>query len=272
MACHDSLVTSSPSGELRRPLFVIATVLSAVVVMVELGLGALIGGGTAGVLPPDVAQASGVPPGSVTSAAVATQPAGAGIAHLALVDGLVLFTMLLIGSSLVVSQRLYGRYQGFVTFVVGVLWIVGALALAAVALSTLLLMIGLFVAIPFGTIVYLIVWGFFPVTSSAVVLALLLFLKLLFMAALIAAQPGFLKVKGLVILVSLSMVLQLALGFIQQFLPSVVVSIGDQCWALVTTVVALVWAVVMTIGAVPGMVNAVRASRPKAPLPPDVAA
>ena len=95
-------------------------------------------------------------------------------------------------------------------------------------------------------------------------------LKLLFVGALIAAQPGFLKVRGLVILVSLSLVLQLVLGFIQQFLPSVVVSIGDQFWALVTTMVALVWALVMTIGAIPGMVNAVRASRPNARTPHDV--
>ena len=141
------------------------------------------------------------------------------------------------------------------------LWISGSLVLAGVALATLLLMIGLFVAIPFGTIAYLVVWGFFPVRDTAVVLALLLSLKLLFIGALVAAQPGFLKVKGLVLLVMLSLVLQLGLGLVQQLLPGVVVSIGDEFWALITTVFAVVWAIVMAVGTIPAMVNAVQAAR-----------
>jgi len=255
-------VAPTAAGEIRRPFFFVAAALIAAVVLVEVGQGALIGGGSGGSLSPVDAQASGVPPGLVTPGSISTKlPSGAGIGHLALVDGLLLFTVLLIGSSLLVSQRTYGRLQGLVTFVVTLLWIVGSLVLAGLALATLLLMIGLFVAIPFGTIAYLVLWGFFPVRDAAVVLALLLFLKLLFVGALVAAQPGFLKVKGLVVLVLLSLGLQLGLGLVQQLLPAVVVSIGDQFWALITTVVAVIWAIVMMVGAIPAMINAVQAAR-----------
>ena len=47
---------------------------------------------------------------------------------------------------------------------------------------------------------------------------------------------------------------------LQATLPRVVVSIGDELWALVTAVVAVVWAVVMLVMAIPAIVNAVRVS------------
>ncbi|BAS15735.1 conserved hypothetical protein [Arthrobacter sp. Hiyo8] len=37
-------------------------------------------------------------------------------------------------------------------------------------------------------------------------------------------------------------------------------SIGDQFWALITVVVALVWALVMLIGSIPAIINALRVS------------
>ena len=132
--------------------------------------------------------------------------------------------------------------------------------LALAALAKLLLMVGLFVAAPFGTIAYLIVWGSFPVGESAVVLALLLLLKLVFVGFLVSSQPRFLRVKGLMALLVTSVLLQLVLGLIHGFLPLVVVSIGDELWALVTAVVAAVWAVIMLVTAIPAIVNAVRVS------------
>ncbi|MEE3703910.1 hypothetical protein V2H43_10895, partial [Pasteurella multocida] len=98
------------------------------------------------------------------------------------------------------------------------------------------------------------------VGAAAAVLGLLLLAKIAFGVLLVLAQPRFLRVKGLVILVLLSVVLQLVLGFIHGFLPGPVVAIGDQFWAIVTSVVALVWALVMLIGSIPAIVNAVRVS------------
>jgi hypothetical protein len=248
------------SGELRRPLFVAAVVVAVLVVAVELGFTPLLSHGTDVLTPAEAAQAN-VPSGWIPTGGVqADTPPGMGIAYLGLVDGLLLFVVLLLGSSLLVSQRTYGRVQGIVTLVVALVWVVLSALLALLALSLLLLMVGLFVAVPFGTLAYLAIWGFFPVAGAAAVLGLLLLLKGVLFGLLLGAQPRFLRVKGLMSLLAVSVVLQLVLGLVHGFLPGPVVSIGDEVWALVTAVVALVWAVVMLIGAIPAIVNAIRVS------------
>lgn len=253
----------APGGDLRRPLFVVAVALAAVVVLVELGMSGLVGGDPAGPVPAAVAGELGVDEATVEAnrALGATTAPGSGIAYLALFDGLLVFTLALLGSSLVLSHRAYGRVQGVVTLVVTLLWVLGGLLLAVLAFVQLLLMVGLFVSVPFGTLAYLAVWGFFPVGEAALVLGLLLLLKLVMAGFLVAAQPRFLKVKGLVAMILVSLLLQLVLGFVHGFLPGPVVAIGDQLWAVVTAVVAIVWALVMLVVSIPAIVNAVRVSR-----------
>ncbi len=247
--------------ELRRPLFVAAVVIAAVVVLAELGMAGLVGGNPVAAIPPDVAADLGVDAELAANPGLgARTPPGSGIAYLALVDGLLLFTLALLGASLVLSHRTYGRVQGVVTLVVTLLWVLGGIVLAILALVQLLVMVGLFVAAPFGTLAYLAIWGFFPVGDAALVLGLLLLLKLVMTGLLVAAQPRFLQVKGLVALLAVSFLLQLVLGLIHGFLPRPVVAIGDQLWAIVTAVVAIVWALVMLIVSIPAIVNAVRVS------------
>ena len=254
-------MSPTPGEGLRRPVFVAAIVVAAVVVLVELGMSGLVGGNPVGVVPVDVAVGLGVEQETAEEASLgASAPPGSGIAYLALVDGLLLFTLAMLGTSLLVSHRAYGRVQGVVTLVVSLLWVVAGILTAVLAMAQLLLMIGLFVAAPFGTLAYLAIWGSFPVGDAAVVLGLLLALKVALVVLLLAAQQRFLLVKGLVALIMASVLLQLVLGLIHGFLPRPVVAIGDQLWALVTAVVAAVWALAMLVGAIPAVVNAVRVS------------
>ncbi|KGJ72638.1 integral membrane protein [Cryobacterium roopkundense] len=246
---------------LRKPFFIAAIIVAALVVFAELGLSFFVI--NAAVIPPDAgaAQDLGVPAGvEAVNAANGSDPPGSGIAFLALIDGLVLFTVGMLGLSLVMPLRLYGRVQGIVTLVVSFLWVIMCFLLLIVGLIQLFLMIGLLVAVPFGTVVYLAIWGSFPEGAAAAVLGAILFLKIAFGVLLIVAQPRFLRVTGLVVLVLLSVVLQLVLGFIHGFLPGIVVAIGDQFWALVTGVVALVWALIMLIVSIPAIVKAIKAS------------
>lgn len=250
---------SGAAGDLRKPLFTTAVVMVALIVLTELGLSFAVGGGA---VTTDLTDTSlGVPADLVAAGPAADTPSGSGIRYLALLGGLLLFTVLLLGSSVVVSQRAYARVQGLASLVVALAWILMSVLLALAALARLMLMIGLFVSPPFGTLAYLLGWGFFPVGDAAAVLALLPLLKSVFVGFLVASQPRFLQVKGLMPLVALSFGLQVVLGLIHGFLPRVVVSIGAVAWALVTAVVALVWAVVMLVTAVPAIVNAVRVSR-----------
>lgn len=246
---------------LRRPLFIAAVVVFAVAVLAEIGLALLLGGTAVDPVAPSTASGMGVEPDVLLRTEKAdADPPGAGIGYLAFLDGLLLFTVVMLGLSLIMNLRAYGRVQGIVTLIVTFLWVVGAFFTAMMALAKLFLMIGLLVATPFGTIAYLALWGSFPVSEAAVILGLILLLKIVFVVLLVLSQRAFLKITGLVLLIVVSVVLQLVLGLIHGFLPGPLVSIGDQFWALVTVVVALIWALVMLIGSIPAIVNAVRVS------------
>lgn len=250
------------ADRLRTPLFVAGIVLAAAVVAVELGLAGAVGGGRAG---PGFRSAAEDVLGSASSGAQlpvdpaeAEEPSGLAIRYLALVDGFLLFVLLLQGTSLVVGQRVAAKVQGVVTLVVSLLWVLAAVLLGLAAVGTLLLMVGLLLAQPFGTLVYLAAWGFFPVGDAALVLSLLMLLKLVMAGVLVASNPRFLTVKGLVALFLASVLLQVVLAWLHGFLPGVVVSIGDALWAVIIAVVALVWAVLSLVGAVPAVLKAVR--------------
>ena len=252
--------TAAAVGGLRRPLFIAALIVALVVVLAEVGLSYVVVNAvvdTPGVVATD---SLGVTDTVVESGADTADPPGAGIAHLALIDGLILFTVLMLGLSLVMPLRLYGRAQGVTTLVVSVLWILMCFVLGMLALVKLMLMISLFVSFPFGTAAYLAIWGGFPTGAAATVLGIVLALKIAFAVLLVLSQPRFLRVKGLVILVLVSVLLQLILGFVHGFLPGPVVAIGDQLWAVVLAVAGIIWALIMLIGSIPAILNAIRVS------------
>jgi len=249
----------SELGEVRRPLFAIAAFALLLVVLVELGSGLLTGGGPAGTVASLATGVPGVEP-DMLEGVDAESPPGNGIGYLVLVDGFLLFSIAMLGVSFLASQRLYGRLQGIVTLVVSFGWLMWSLVMALAAFVLLMVMVGLFVSAPFGTIAYLAIWGYFPKGQAATVLGLLLFLKLVFLGFLFFAQPKFLKIVALMIHVALSFVLQLVLGLVQGLLPFVVVSIGDQLLALVIAIVAVIGSVFALVTSIPAVVNAVRAS------------
>jgi len=248
-----------PLGEVRRPLFFLACFALLLAVLVETGSSLALGGAAAG---PVAAVAGGIPgiEPDMLLGVDAESPPGNGIGYLALIDGYLLFSVIMLGLSFLLSQRAYGRMQGIVTLIVSFCWIILSFIMALVAFVLLLVMFGLFVAVPFGTIAYLAIWGFFPVGQSAAVLGLLLFLKLVFVALLVLAQQKFLKAVALMIHIAVSFVLQLVLGIVQAWLPGIVVSLGDQLLALVFAIVSLLGAIWAFIWTIPAVVNAIRVS------------
>ena len=240
---------------LRIPFFVVALVAMILVVLVEVGSPLLIGGQDVG--GSLAAQANQL---GVAVPAGASSPPGRAIAYLALVDGIALFTVALMGVGLIVPRRLHGRLQGVVTLVFAILLIVAAVALLVVAIGELILMLTLLLAVPFGTIAYLIGWGFFPRGQTTVLLSLLMVLKLVFAGALLAAQQRFIQNKGLVALTLTSLLCNVIAAFLQGLVPIILVSILDDVAAIVFAIVGIVWAVVLLIGSIPAIVKAVRAS------------
>jgi hypothetical protein len=98
--------------------------------------------------------------------------AGQSTPDLALIDVILLFTIALMGSALLIPARLLGRVQGIATLIFSIVLIGTALRQIFVALASLILMLSLLLAIPFGSIIYLIVYGSFNRGGADIVLAI----------------------------------------------------------------------------------------------------
>ncbi|MEU8003873.1 hypothetical protein AB0B66_22175 [Catellatospora sp. NPDC049111] len=236
---------------LRTPFFFVALVALGLVVAVETGSSLLLGLtspalGTAAELGADV------PPG------VAERPGGIAISYLALIDVVLLGTAVLMGVAILASKRLHARAQGVATLVGAIILIITALVLLFVAIAKLILMVSLLLAFPFGTIVYLILFGSFPRGEAATVLSLIMFLKVVAIACLIIAQQRFLQNKGLVAMMITSLLGNVVAVFLHGIVPGILVSITDAIAGIVFAIVGIVWAIILLVGSVPAIVRAVQ--------------
>jgi hypothetical protein len=224
---------------MRKPVFVAALVVIVLTVLVELGSMAALHTPPAAGSPLDVA------------------PNGKAIPALAFLDGLVLFATLIIGIALLVAERFQSKIQGIVTLVFSLLLVLGCIGVAIADFVLLMLMVGLLMAVPFGTIVYLAVWSNFDTGNARIVLSLLMTLKIIFAVCLVGAHQRFLQNKGLVLIIITSLVANLIIAFLQGLVPSPLVSITDDIAAIIVCILAIVWAVVYLIGGIVSVVKVV---------------
>jgi hypothetical protein len=251
---------------LRKPFFVAAVVLIVLIVLVETGAGLALRGqavssaemqSASSSVPGVGNQMASMDPQTLSAAAAQGKPPGVGIPCMALLDGLILFTTALMGAQFLLGERLQGRIQGVVTLIVSLLALLGAMVLIFLTLAQLLLMVGLFVSVPFGTLIYMIIWGFFNTGAAKVALGLLLLLKFGFVFCLVLAQQRFLQNKGLVLIVLTSFVANLVVSFLHALVPSILVSITDSIAAIVVLILAAIWAFIFLIGSLISIVKAI---------------
>ena len=176
---------------------------------------------------------------------------------MAYLDGILLYTSLLMGLSLIVPERVQGRLQGIVSLVVSVLLLIGGLATLIAVFQLLILMTTLLLAPIFGTIAYLALFGSFNTDAARVTLGLAMTLKLLFAGCLVLAQQRFLQNKGLMLLIATSLLATFAVEFLHALVPGFLVSITDGIGALVVLVLALVWTGLLFISSVIAVVKAI---------------
>jgi hypothetical protein len=251
-------------GELRKPFFIAAVVLILIVVAVEIGATWFLGGITAKaedltnlLNDPALASYKGeINPADLQKLNKGTPP-GRAIPALAVLDGLVLFTVLLMGAPMFIPERIFARVQGIATLVVSLMALTGSIAGIFLTISLLILMVALFLAFPFGTIVYLIIYGFFDRTGATVTLSLLMSLKLAFAACLILAHQRFIQNKGLVLIVLTSFAANIIISFSYAIVPIPLVSITDAIATIVVFLLVVLWAVFLAVGSIVAVVKAV---------------
>jgi hypothetical protein len=175
---------------------------------------------------------------------------GLGIPYLALVDGILAYSLALMVFALVLPEHLQAKLQGIVSVILMFFLALACIVLIFTALANLLLMIGLFFAFPFGTIAYLVLWGVFPRAAAAVILSLLMLLKIGASICLPIAHQRFLKDTGLVLMVLTSFVATIVVSFLHGIVPGPLVSITDALAAIIVGIIALIWAIVVLVGSI----------------------
>jgi hypothetical protein len=216
---------------LRKPLFLIAAVLIIIAVLMEVG--------------------------SAFGLTLNNEPPGLGIPYLALLDGLLAYTILLMAASLLIPERIQGRLQGVITLIVSLLVLLAAITRGFLALAKLIVMLQLLLSPIFGTLAYMVIFGTFAKGEAAIMLSAIMTMKLMFAGFLVFAHQRFVQNKGLVLLVLTSLLANVVISFLHGFVPSFLVSITDAVAAIVIVILAAVWAIVFLIGAIIAVVKAV---------------
>jgi hypothetical protein len=222
---------------LRMPFFIVSLVLMVVILLVEVGSRAWIGGGAGELATP-----------------------GIGIAYLALVDGILLYRIAFWGlaAGKIIPPATFGRLGGIVSFIVMLLLFLACIACILIAILLLTMLVALFLSAPFGTIAYLAAFGHFEVGEARVTLAFLMTLKIALVICLFLAQQTFLTNKTFLVLLATSLLANVIVSFLHEFMPRFLASILDALAAIVVGVLALIWALIQCIGSVSPMWQAVK--------------
>lgn len=250
--------------DMRKLFFFIAVALVVIIVLMEIGSLGVLGSSADTDIEqlisddPDLSEAyDDVDLGELSQ----DKPPGRAIPYLALIDGIVLFTVALIALSLLVPERIHGRVQGVATLIFSIAIVVSGIVMILAAVAAVILMVSLLLAVPFGTLAYLAVYGFFNRGGASGALGLLMTLKLGFAICLALAHQRFLQNKGLVLLIVTSFLGNVVVSLLHGIVPRFLVSITDGIAAIVVAVLAVIWALVLLIGSVLALIKALRLDR-----------
>lgn len=183
---------------------------------------------------------------------------GWGISTLAFIDGIVLFTTLLIGLSYIIPAQTIAKGQGVATLILAIIIISLGIVRGFAVFAEVTLMISLLLSIPFGTLIYLAKYGSFDVGAATAVSNWLFSVKILFGLCLILAQERYLQNKGLVLLLLTALLSSLIINILHTIVPGILVSITDAIAAIIVVILALLWAISLLIGSLPAIFKAVK--------------
>lgn len=180
---------------------------------------------------------------------------GMAVAALIFIDILLMVTVLLFNLPLIFSPRILAMLQGIISLILGIVVILFSLLTILKALVQLFVMIGLLLAIPFGTIAYMTLYADFETGQAAAILGLLMLLKCVLAISLLIASPRFLINLGFVAQVATSFVVMIIISFLHNFPPTFLVAITDVVAALIVCIVAIIWGIIYVIGGIIGILT-----------------
>jgi len=193
------------------------------------------------------------------------EPPGIAIPALALLDVQLVFATVIYGLGVILPQSLMGRVQGIASLILSILLILGSIVAIFAALTLLLLMLAL-IASFFGIVVYLALFGDFGRNQAAIILSILLAAKIAVGALLVLAHQRFLTNKGLVLLVLTSLIANVVIGILHGLVPIVLVSVTDAIAAIIVSILAVIWAIGLLVGAIIAIIRIIKPEKRQASL------
>ena len=246
---------------MRKLLMLLAAVAYLFVVAIELG--------SDKIFPPPIPspaqfrQALATPPSDdgpkIDADTLAAQrkpsPPGLAILYTALLDGLVLLALARNATDPFLSSvsAITVRVLNAVFFVAGLVDTVLCVIMALLAFAALITMLSLLLAVPFGTIAYLIAFGFFATGTAVGILTALFVLKLI--AVVLVLVAGQVSNRRLLVLLLCSLLASFLVSFLLGFPPNFLVSIFDALAAIIVAIIALLFALPMLIS---GLFNVIK--------------
>jgi hypothetical protein len=228
---------------LRKPFFLAAVALMLLALLLEISSVALVDLG-------DSASAQ-------LAHELDVETPGYGIPSLALFDGFLVFGLALMTLSLWMPDSVLGRIQGIAGMVFSIVMIVAALTVAWKAFVQLSIMLTLLLSPIFGTAAYFAIFANFDRPGAQIALSLIMALKLAFAVCLVLAHQRFLRSKGLVFAIVLSLVLTIAVSFLHGFPPRFLASITDGVAGLIIAIIAILWGIIVLITSVVAIIKAI---------------
>jgi hypothetical protein len=168
------------------------------------------------------------------------KPPGRAIPAMAMLDGILLLVTILWAVQVFLGNNVYSAVAATATCIVNLLLIIAGIIAIFLAIAFLLLMVGLLLAVPFGTLAYLALFGFFNRGGAAAALGILLALKVGYIICFGIAQKD-LRV-AMILLALTSLLANVIIGFLHGFLPSFLTSITDDVAAIIVLILAVIWA------------------------------
>lgn len=188
-------------------------------------------------------------------------PPGLAIPYLALPNGLLLIIVGLMALPLLIGNRMVPLIGGILSVLGGLVAVIAGIVMAIIAFVALMIMVSLFLAVPFGTLAYLAIFGFFDTGASAVMLGLIIFFQLAAIVFLIVAQQSMLGNKRLVFWLLLAVLLTFLTMILHSIVPVILVSITDALGAIIIAVVGAIWGLLMLIGGIISLIKQLNLGR-----------
>jgi hypothetical protein len=192
-------------------------------------------------------------------------PPGLAIPGLGLINGILLLILILTALPMFVGDRITSTVQGIINIIGGLIGLIAGIVLAIGAFIALMIMVSLLLAIPFGTLAYLVIFGSFDTGSSALITTVVMVLQIVGAICLILAQERFLKSKGLVLLFATAILLTFVVSLLHSIVPGILVSITDAVGAIIIGIIGAIWSLVVLIGGIIGAIRLLQLGRAGGP-------